>query len=123
MPKWKYFINRLSTFIENLLLGQSVSDFHSGLRAYSREVLENIPFEKNSNDFAFDQEFLIQAVNFNFKIGDVPVPVRYFKEASSINFKRSVRYGITGIWTIAKLFLHKTQIKKFSMFESKKFKP
>jgi glycosyltransferase involved in cell wall biosynthesis len=116
MPKWKYFINRLSTFGENLLLGQSVSDFHSGLRAYSKKVLQTIPYELNSQDFGFDQEFLIQAVNFNFKIGDIPVPVRYFKEASSINFKRSVRYGMVAILTILKLFCHRFQIKKFAMF-------
>ena len=116
MPKWKYILNRISTFIENLVLGQSVSDFHTGLRAYSRNVLEKIPFELNSNDFGFDQEFLIQAINLNFKIGDIPVPVRYFKEASSINFRRSMSYGLVTVRTILKLFFHKIGIKKYLMF-------
>jgi len=116
MPKWKYILNRISTFSENLVLGQSVSDFHTGLRAYSRNVLEKIPFELNSNDFGFDQEFLIQAINLNFKIGDIPVPVRYFKEASSINFRRSMSYGLVTVRTILKLFCHKIGIKKYLMF-------
>ena len=123
MPKWKYFINRLSTFFENLVLGQSVGDFHSGLRAYSRQVLETIPFIQNSNDFAFDQQFLVQAVAFNFRIGDVPVPVRYFREASSISFKRSVRYGIGGISAIVSYYLEKIGLKSGRQFGgSKKFR-
>jgi glycosyltransferase involved in cell wall biosynthesis len=116
MPKWKYFLNRISTFSENLVLGQSVGDFHTGMRAYSRDVLEKIPFELNSNDFGFDQEFLIQAINLNFKLGDIPVPVRYFKEASSINLRRSMSYGLVTVWTILKLFCHKIGIKKYLMF-------
>ena len=76
MPKWKYFINRTSTFAENLILGQTIGDFHSGLRAYSRELLLSIPFQKNSNDFSFDQEMIVQAVSFKSRIGDIPVPVR-----------------------------------------------
>jgi len=116
MPKWKYFINRLSTFFENLVLGQSIGEFHSGLRAYSREVLETIPFTKNSNDFAFDQQFLVQAVAFGFRIGDVPVPVRYFSEASSISFKRSLRYGIGGISAIASFYLEKIGLKSSQKF-------
>jgi glycosyltransferase involved in cell wall biosynthesis len=93
MPPWKYVANRGLTFVENLVLGQNVGDFHTGMRAYTREVLETIPFEGNSDDFVFDTQFLVQAVHFGFRIGDVPVPCRYFKEASSINFQRSVRYG------------------------------
>jgi glycosyltransferase involved in cell wall biosynthesis len=117
MPLWKYIINRLSTFGENLFLGQSLGDFHSGFRAYSREVLETIPFEKNSDDFAFDQEFLIQAVHFGFKIGDVPVPVRYMKEASSISFKRSVRYGWGGVSAYGAMKAHRLKIRKDPRFE------
>jgi glycosyltransferase involved in cell wall biosynthesis len=116
MPLWKYVINRLSTFSENLVLGQSIGDFHSGFRAYSREVLEQIPFEENSDDFAFDQEFLIQAISLDFKIGDVPVPVRYFDEASSISFRRSVRYGMGGLSAFTAMKLHKMKIKKDSRF-------
>lgn len=116
MPKWKYFINRSSTFMENMVLGQSLGDFHSGFRAYSREVLETIPFEQNSNDFAFDQEFLIQAVHFGFKIGDVPVPVRYMKEASSISFKRSLRYGWGGAAAFSSMRMHRARLKNDPRF-------
>jgi len=89
MPVWKYLLNRTSTFLENFVLGETLGDFHSGLRAYSRGALERIPYELNSDDFAFDQEFLIEASHLGLRIGDVPVPVRYFPEASSINFKRA----------------------------------
>ena len=116
MPLWKYIINRLSTFTENLVLGQSLGDFHSGFRAYSREVLERIPFEENSEDFAFDQEFLIQAISFGFKIGDVPVPVRYFDEASSISFKRSIRYGMGGVSAFTAMKLHNLKIRSDKRF-------
>lgn len=116
MPLWKYVINRLSTFSENLVLGQSLGDFHSGFRAYSREVLERIPFLENSEDFAFDQEFLIQAISFGFKIGDVPVPVRYFDEASSISFKRSIRYGMGGVSAFTAMKLHNLKIRRDKRF-------
>jgi len=116
MPRWKYFINRLSTFGENFVLGQSLGDFHSGLRAYSRDVLETIPFEKNSDDFAFDQEMLVQAVAYGFKLGDIPVPVRYMSEASSINFRRSVRYGMGGVGAIASYWSQKSGIRHDERF-------
>lgn len=106
MPLWKYLVNRTSTFAENLVLGQSIGDFHSGFRAYSRRVLETIPFHANSEDFAFDQELLMQAINAGFKIGDVPVPVRYMKEASSISFRRSVRYGFGAVGAFAGMKMH-----------------
>ena len=116
MPKWKYFVNRTSTFFENLTLGQSIGDFHSGFRAYSRELLETVPFESNSDDFAFDQEFLVQTVAFGFRIGDVPVPVRYFEEASSINFRRSVRYGVGGLGAIFSLYMTKARLRRDPRF-------
>jgi len=119
MPHWKYFLNRVSTLFENFVLGQGLGDFHSGLRAYSRRVLTTIPFELNSNDFAFDQEFLVQAVNFDFKIGDIPVPVRYFEEASSINFRRSMTYGQGALSAILFYFLHRMKIRKDARFISK----
>lgn len=94
MPVYKYVFNRMLTLIENIALGQNLGDFHSGFRAYRREVLETIPWEKNSDDFVFDSQFLAQSVWYGFKLGDIPVPVRYFDEASSINFRRSVTYGL-----------------------------
>jgi glycosyltransferase involved in cell wall biosynthesis len=116
MPRWKYFINRTSTFIENLVLGQSLGDFHSGLRAYNSKVLSTIPFKHNSDDFAFDQEFLVQSIHFGFKIGDIPVPVRYFENSSSINFRRSLRYGIGGVFAIICQIL-----TKFKLINDKRF--
>lgn len=100
MPLYKYISNRFLTFVENITLGQNLGDFHSGFRAYKRQVLETIPFEKNSNDFVFDSQFLIQAVKFGFHIGDIPIPVRYFKEASSIDLKRSIIYGLNTLKTL-----------------------
>ena len=111
MPKWKYFTNRMSTFAENLILGQTIGDFHSGLRAYSRELLLSVPFQRNSNDFSFDQEMIVQAVSFKFRIGDIPVPVRYMAEASSINLKRSIKYGFGGLGAIAALKLHRMRLR------------
>ena len=110
MPKYKYLSNRMLTFIENIVLGQNISDFHSGYRAYTRKVLETIPYQNNSDDFVFDTEVLAQAVYFGFRIGDVPVPVRYFDEASSINFLNSTIYGLKTLLTLAKYL---SQITKF----------
>jgi len=116
MPVWKYVLNRSSTFTENLLLGQTLGDFHSGLRAYSRRALETIPYERNSDDFAFDQELLIQAVHFGLVLGDIPVPVRYFPEASSINWQRSMRYGTDTLKTMGRRYLHKMKMKSDPRF-------
>ncbi|MDI6641221.1 MAG: glycosyltransferase family 2 protein [Elusimicrobiota bacterium] len=118
MPLYKYLANRFLTIIENLLFGQNLGEWHSGLRAYSRKVLETIPWEENSDDFVFDQQMLIQAAYFGFRIGDVPVPARYFPEASSINFLRSVKYGLETLFTILRLFLHKVGILKCNLFRS-----
>jgi glycosyltransferase involved in cell wall biosynthesis len=112
MPWWKYLANRGLTTIENVALGQNLGDFHSGFRAYRREVLEVIPWQLNSDDFVFDTQFLVQAVHFGFKIGDVPVPVRYFDEASSISFRRSVRYGFGTLGAIAELYLHRLGLRR-----------
>lgn len=94
MPAYKYFSNRALTFLENLVLGLNLTEYHTGYRAYSRKVLEKVNFKKFSDDFIFDQEMLIQAHKKGFKIGEVSVPVKYFPEASSINFLRSVKYGL-----------------------------
>ncbi|MFN0198784.1 MAG: glycosyltransferase family 2 protein [Planctomycetaceae bacterium] len=107
MPIYKYFSNRMLTFVENVALGQNLGDFHSGFRAYRRSVLQTIPYEKNSNDFVFDSEFLAQAVMFGYKLGDIPVPVRYFDEASSINFRRSVVYGCATLGVLTKYWLNR----------------
>ena len=102
MPVWKYAANRALTIMENVVFGQNLGEFHTGFRAYTREVLETIPFERNSDDFVFDSELLAQAVHFGFRIGDVPVPVRYFKEASSISFKRSMKYGCATLGVVGR---------------------
>lgn len=116
MPGWKYVANRCLTTVENIALGQNLGDFHSGFRAYRREVLESVPWQHNTDDFAFDSQFLAQAVYFHFKLGDVPVPVRYFDEASSINFRRSVTYGLTTLWILAQFWLQKLRICRFTIF-------
>jgi glycosyltransferase involved in cell wall biosynthesis len=119
MPWWKYLANRVLTAFENMALGQNLGDFHSGFRVYRRDVLEKIPFENNSDDFVFDTQFLVQAVHCGFRLGDVPVPVRYFKEASSINFMRSLRYGLTTVGTVARWYLHKLGLRS-PLFPKKK---
>ncbi len=119
MPWWKYLSNRALTLFENLFLGQNLGEFHSGFRVYRRSVLETIPFESNSDDFVFDTQFLVQAVHFGFRLGDVPVPVRYFDEASSINFRRSSKYGIETVKTVAQYWLNKIGIKS-RLFRKKK---
>src|SRR5436190_2239445 len=101
MPKYKYFSNRFLTALENVALGQNLGDFHSGFRVYRREVLERVPFQNNSDDFVFDTQFLVQAVQLGYRLGDIPVPVRYFPEASSINFIRSTKYGLRTLAVVA----------------------
>ena len=118
MPRWKYVANRCLTLTENIALGQNLGDFHSGFRAYRRDVLETIPFLKNSNDFVFDSEFLAQAVHFGFKLGDIPVPVRYFDEASSINFRRSVKYGLSTLGVLGKYWLRQLGVYRSPLFDA-----
>ena len=120
MPLWKYLINRLSSIFENIIFGQNLGEWHSGLRAYSKKVLQTIPWENNSNDFVFDQQLLMQCVYFGFKIGDVPVGTKYFKEASSINFLRSVKYGFETLITMIKYFLAKWNIIQSNLFIKKR---
>ncbi len=94
MPRYKYAANRALTLVENLMVGSKLSEFHTGLRAYSRELLEAIPYERNSEDFVFDNQVIVQALTAGARIGEVSCPTRYEPESSSINFWRSVRYGI-----------------------------
>ncbi len=120
MPLYKYVANRALTIIENIALGQNLGDFHSGFRAYRREVLETIPFEKNSDDFVFDSQFLAQAVRFGFKLSDIPVPVRYFQEASSINFRRSARYGLLTMGVLFQYWGNRLGFLRSEMFSKNK---
>jgi glycosyltransferase involved in cell wall biosynthesis len=117
MPLYKYIANRFLTVVENLMMGQNLGEWHSGMRAYTRRVLETIPWERNSDDFVFDCQFLVQAAAFGFRLGDIPVPARYFEEASSINFRRSLRYGVTSLLVIARYYLHVLRIARSRLFE------
>lgn len=119
MPLYKYIANRWLTFIENLLLGIKLSEYHTGFRAFNRKILETLPLEENSDDFVFDNEMLAQAVYFGFKIGEISCPARYFEDASSINFLRSLKYGLGVLLTSAKYLLHNLGIKDFRIFNLK----
>jgi glycosyltransferase involved in cell wall biosynthesis len=118
MPLYKYIANRLLTIIENVWLGQNLGEFHSGLRGYRRSVLETIPWETNSDDFVFDSQFLVQVAYFGFKLGDIPVPVRYMKEASSINFVRSTVYGLGTLVVLLSYSLHILGIRQSRLFSA-----
>jgi glycosyltransferase involved in cell wall biosynthesis len=119
MPVYKYLSNRFLTVVENLALGQNLGDFHSGFRVYRREVLERIPFEANSDDFVFDTQFLAQAVRLGFRLGDLPVPVRYFDEASSINFRRSLRYGLLTLGVMGQFWLDRLGVWRSPLFRAR----
>jgi glycosyltransferase involved in cell wall biosynthesis len=119
MPVYKYLSNRFLTVVENVALGQNLGDFHSGFRVYRREVLERVPFEGNSDDFVFDTQFLVQAVRLGFRLGDIPVPVRYFDEASSINFRRSVVYGLATLGVVAQFWLDRLRLWRSPLFRAK----
>ncbi|HLD48578.1 MAG TPA: glycosyltransferase family 2 protein [Desulfobaccales bacterium] len=107
MPPYKYLFNRVLTLFQNLLLGAKLSEYHTGFRAFSRKVLETLPLGENSDDFVFDNQMLAQVIYFGFPIGEVSCPTRYFPEASSINFPRSVKYGLGVLATSVKFFLQK----------------
>jgi len=107
MPLWRYVPNRFLTFVGNLLLGTKVSEFHTGYRAYSRELLEQLPLSANSDDFVFDNQVLAETVWFGYQIGEVSCPTRYAPDASSINFSRSVKYGFGCLATAAAFRLAK----------------
>ncbi len=103
MPLYKYIANRILTFSQNVLMGQKLSEYHTGYRAFSKEVLENISFEKNSDDFVFDNQMLAQIFYKGYEIGEITCPTKYFDEASSINFSRSVKYGF-GVLNVSFLY-------------------
>jgi hypothetical protein len=119
MPLYKYFANRLLTAFENLFLRVKLSEYHTGYRAFSREVLTRLPLGENSDDFVFDNQMLAQCVYFGFRIGEVSCPTKYFEEASSINFRRSVRYGLEVLQTTLQFALQRAGIIHAPIFSEK----
>lgn len=118
MPLYKYIANRFLTFIGNLLLGYKLSEYHTGYRAFSKEVLQNLPLKYNSDDFVFDNQMLVQALYFNYRIGEITCPTRYFPDASSISFRRSITYGIGVLKTALQFRLQKTGMKNFNFLSA-----
>jgi len=116
MTRYQYIANRALTLWQNLFLGAKLSEYHTGYRAFSRRVLETLPLGENSDDFVFDNEILAQCVYFGFRIGEVSCPTKYFAEASSINFPRSVRYGLGVLATTAKFVLQRRRLARFAIF-------
>ena len=116
MPLWKYVANRLLTFTENLLLGYKLAEYHTGYRAFSRRLLETLPLEENSDDFVFDNQMLAQAIWFGFQVGEISCPARYFEEASSINFRRSVKYGLGVVGTAVEFRLSRLGLLRSPRF-------
>lgn len=118
MPVYKYVFNRVLTAIENMVLGIKLSEYHTGFRAFRRAVLEVLPLEENSDDFVFDNELIVQAVVFGFRIGEIKCPARYFPESSSITLGGSVRYGIGVLLTAGKYLLHRAGIRREALFDA-----
>lgn len=116
MPLYKYISNRILTFIQNLILGAKLSEYHTGYRAFSRQVLLDLPLEENSNDFVFDNQILCQAIYRGYSIGEISCPTKYFKEASSINLTRSIIYGLGVLKTSMQFLLNKWGIVEFKIF-------
>lgn len=116
MPLYKYFANRFLTLVENLAMGLNLSEYHTGFRAYSRQVLETLSYHKFSDGFVFDQQILISALFHGFNIADIPVPCKYFPEASSIDFRRSLQYGFLTLWTVLTYHLQQLGIAKSELF-------
>jgi len=119
MPFYKYLSNRFLTLIENMILGVKLSEYHTGFRAFTRDVLETLPLMENDDDFVFDNEMLVQAIFFGFNIGELSCPTKYFDDASSINFRRSVKYGLGVLATSVKFALQKRGIRQFPIFNVK----
>jgi glycosyltransferase involved in cell wall biosynthesis len=119
MPLYKYIANRFLTLFQNILLNQKLSEYHTGYRAFSRQILEELPLEENSDDFVFDNQMLAQITYKGFLIGEVTCPTKYFKEASSINFRRSLKYGIGVVWTSILYRLNKWGVIKSRIFDFK----
>lgn len=118
MPLYKYIGNRILTLLQNLLMSAKLSEYHTGYRAFSKDVLQRVPWKQNSNDFVFDNQMLSQIVYLKFKIAEVTCPAKYFEEASSINFQRSVRYGLGCLLTALQFRLTKMGVMRGSIFDS-----
>ncbi|MBZ5726902.1 MAG: glycosyltransferase family 2 protein [Acidobacteriia bacterium] len=118
MPWWKYYSNRFLTLLENLVFGLHLSEYHTGYRAFRREVLESVNLQMNSDQFIFDQEILAQIVNLRMRIAEVPVPTRYFAQASSASFVQSSIYGLSILWVLARYLLHRGGILHQRQFDS-----
>jgi len=117
MPWYKYIVNRTLTFIQNLLLNQKLSEYHSGYRAFSSEVIKSLNLEKNSDDYIFDNQMLAQIIFNGYEVAEITCPTKYFKEASSISFVRSIKYGLGVVSTSILFFLAKNKIFKTEIFE------
>ena len=117
MPFYKYVFNRLLTAFQNLFLGAKLSEYHTGFRAFSRDLLQTLPLLENSDDFVFDNQMIAQAVMFGFKIGEISCPTKYFEDASSISFRRSVDYGLGVLATTASFVLHRAGIRRIARFQ------
>jgi hypothetical protein len=117
MPKYKYVANRFLTAVENLVMGTQLSECHTGYRAYSRKLLETVPFLRNANDFVFDTQMIFQAAHFGFKFAEAPVTTRYFNEASSISFRASAVYGLKTLGVAFRYLLHRTGVWKYDLFQ------
>src|SRR6476646_9811579 len=118
MPWWKYYSNRFLTGLENLAFRLNLSEYHTGYRAFLREVLEALNLQMNSDKFIFDQEIIAQIVSLGFRIAEVPVPTRYFAQASSASFAASTRYGFSILWLLLRYRLHRARIVRQRMFDS-----
>jgi len=112
MPVWKYIANRFLTLVENVVLGLNLSELHTGYRAYSRRVLETIPYHRNDDNFVFDSQVIAQAARFGFRIGEVPVPCRYMEEASSVNLRQGIVYGLGTLGVLVRYILHSIGVKQ-----------
>jgi len=124
MPKWKFVSNRFLTTVENLAFGLQLSEYHTGLRAYSRHLLETIPYRLNSDDFVFDQELIAQVVaaGMGDRIGEIAVPTRYFEEASSVGFRRSVVYGLSTLRVVVRYLLHRLRVRRSPQMRARRGK-
>jgi hypothetical protein len=116
MPVYKYVSNRVLTFVQNLLMNQKLSEYHTGFRAFSKRVLESVNYHANSDDFIFDNQMIAQIFMAGFEIAEITCPTKYFSEASSINFRRSIKYGLSVLAVSLSYLLQKTGLARFRIF-------